>query len=75
MIFDAGTGAAREIIMVFALAVAGLLLAIVAAFNPWYGGPADHQRPVVEMWAPERTANGGPGPAGQVSAREAESGR
>jgi hypothetical protein len=71
MIFDAGTGAAREIVMVFALAVAGLLLAMVAAFTPWYDGPADRQRPVVELWAPEGAPGAGSGTSGQVTAREA----
>lgn len=57
MIFDAGTGAAREIVMVLALAVAGLLLAVVAAFTPWYdGGPAFRQGPVVEMVVPHDPA-------------------
>ncbi|MGC1213823.1 MAG: hypothetical protein WA890_21490 [Micromonospora sp.] len=39
---DAGSGAVRELLLVFALAGAGLLLAMVAAFGPWHpasGGP------------------------------------
>ncbi|WP_229400725.1 hypothetical protein [Micromonospora okii] len=32
---DAGSGALRELLMVLAVAVAGLLLATVAAFSPW----------------------------------------
>lgn len=38
MAVDAGPGAVREILVVLALAVAGLLLALLAAFAPWYGG-------------------------------------
>jgi hypothetical protein len=33
---DAGTGALRELLLVFAVAGAGLLLAVVAAFGPWH---------------------------------------
>lgn len=65
MIFDAGSGAAREVVMVLALAVAGLLLAVVAAFTPWYGAPAERQGPVVEMRAPEGAAPAG----GQLTAQ------
>lgn len=65
MIFDAGTGAAREIVMVLALAVAGLLLAVAAAFTPWYGGSVEHQGPVAEMRAPGGGAPGG----GQLTAQ------
>lgn len=33
---DAGSGTLRELLMVLAVAVAGLLLAVVAAFSPWH---------------------------------------
>ncbi|SBT47192.1 hypothetical protein [Micromonospora auratinigra] len=36
---DAGSGALRELLVVFAVAVAGLLLAMVAAFAPWHPAP------------------------------------
>lgn len=36
---DAGSGALRELLLVFAVAVAGLLLAVVAAFGPWHPPP------------------------------------
>ncbi|MGC5021500.1 hypothetical protein [Micromonospora sp. DT47] len=40
---DAGSGALRELLVVFAVAGAGLVLAMVAAFAPWHpvpGAPA-----------------------------------
>jgi hypothetical protein len=46
-------GSAREILVVLALAVTGLLLAVLAAFTPWYGtaaGSPDVE--VVEMHSP-----------------------
>ncbi|MFC0006923.1 hypothetical protein [Micromonospora siamensis] len=36
---DAGSGAVRELLVVLALAGAGLLLAMVAAFAPWHPTP------------------------------------
>ncbi|HEX5594994.1 MAG TPA: hypothetical protein VFX61_03090 [Micromonosporaceae bacterium] len=52
MAVDAGS-AARELGVVLALAAAGLLLALVAAFTPWYGRPADPGRAaVVELHTP-----------------------
>lgn len=65
MIFDAGVGAGREIVMVLALAVAGLLLAVAAAFTPWYDGSVERQGPVAEMRAP----GGGTPDGGQLTAR------
>lgn len=68
MIFDADLGTAREIVMVLALAVVGLLLAVVAAFTPWYdGGSAYRQGPVVEMRAPDVVV---PDTTGQGAAQE-----
>ncbi|MEU7619914.1 hypothetical protein AB0M91_16950 [Micromonospora rifamycinica] len=36
---DADSGAGRELLVVFAVAGAGLLLAMVAAFAPWHPRP------------------------------------
>lgn len=53
MIAGAGTGAAREILVVLVLALAGLLLALLAAFTPWYARPVDSgSAVVVELHAP-----------------------
>ncbi|MER7890506.1 hypothetical protein ABTX15_11835 [Micromonospora sp. NPDC094482] len=41
MVGDVDSGATlRELLMVLAVAVAGLLLAMVAAFTPWHATPA-----------------------------------
>jgi hypothetical protein len=45
-----GEGALRELAMVLAVALVGLLLAALAAFTPWYAGPASTT--LVEMNAP-----------------------
>jgi hypothetical protein len=51
---EAGTGAVREILVVLVLAMVGLLLAVVAAFAPWYADSAGAgETAVVEMHAPE----------------------
>ncbi|MGW4466585.1 hypothetical protein [Micromonospora sp. NBC_01796] len=53
MILTAGPGAVREILVVLAVALSGLLLALIAAFTPWYDAPAGPSRPhVVELQAP-----------------------
>ncbi|MEW2375432.1 hypothetical protein AB0883_04905 [Micromonospora sp. NPDC047812] len=39
MVGDAGSGAARELLLVLAVALAGLLLAVVAVFTPWRATP------------------------------------
>lgn len=72
MIFEAGTGAVREVVMVFAIAVAGLLLAVVAAFAPWYDGGLADRGTVVEMRAPDATATG---TTTQVTAHEGSTAR
>ncbi|HEY0698654.1 MAG TPA: hypothetical protein VGD43_12690 [Micromonospora sp.] len=58
MVGQVGT-AAREILVVLALAFTGLLLALIAAFAPWYGAQS---RPspagVVEMRAPSGPGDG-----------------
>ncbi|MCM0676935.1 hypothetical protein NCC78_19905 [Micromonospora phytophila] len=36
---DAGSGALRELLLVVAVALAGLLLAMVAVFTPWHATP------------------------------------
>lgn len=57
---EAGAGALREFLVVLALALAGLLLAVLAAFAPWYAAPTDGGGgAVVEMHAPQRPAPGG----------------
>jgi hypothetical protein len=59
MIVTAGPGAVREFLVVLALALTGLLLALVAAFAPWYDAPGDPGRGnVVELHAPSRAADG-----------------
>jgi hypothetical protein len=63
----AGAGALREILVVLALAFVGLLLAVLAAFAPWYVAPADAGGgAVVQMHSPQRP---GPG-SGGVAAEE-----
>nr|MDT0661715.1 hypothetical protein [Micromonospora sp. DSM 115978] len=53
MLVGAAPGTARELLVVLALAAAGLLLALVAVFAPWYDGTAVPSRPtVLEMRAP-----------------------
>lgn len=68
MAVEAPAGTAREILVVLALALSGLLLALIAAFTPWYDAAAEPRRPaVLEMRAPAqppvemRTAPGGAG--------------
>ncbi|GAA3757582.1 hypothetical protein GCM10022225_48550 [Plantactinospora mayteni] len=54
-----GQGSAREILVVLALAVSGLLLATLVAFTPWYGFAAGARNvEVVEMHAPVGTSPG-----------------
>ncbi|MDG4806074.1 hypothetical protein O7634_04820 [Micromonospora sp. WMMD1120] len=56
----AGSGALREMILVLAVALAGLLLAMVAAFAPWHASPLGNAPAgLVEMRSPGDT---GPGP-------------
>lgn len=48
-----GAGALREILVVLALGLTGLLLALLAAFTPWYGSHTAPEQPeIVEMHAP-----------------------
>jgi hypothetical protein len=42
----------REVLVVIALAVAGVALAAVAALGPWYPGRATPGTPVVELVTP-----------------------
>lgn len=57
---DGGTGTVREILVVVGVAAGGLLLAVIAAFTPWYDVAAGHGEPgVVEMRAPKHPAAGG----------------
>jgi hypothetical protein len=63
MAVGANSGAVRELLVVLALAVAGLLLAMLAAFTPWYGDAVSSGgAEVVELRVPA----GGPG--GEVMA-------
>lgn len=58
MILTAGPGAVREILVVLAVALSGLLLALIAAFTPWYEAPIEPGRPqVVELQAPPAAAD------------------
>lgn len=53
-------GAVRELLVVLAVAVVGLLLALLAAFGPWHPGFGDrHPAMVVELHSPVRPASGG----------------
>jgi hypothetical protein len=54
------SGGVREVLMVVALAAAGLLLAGLAAFTPWYAsGTGGAQPHVVELRSPGLTGNAG----------------
>jgi hypothetical protein len=58
---DAGSGALRELLVVFAVAAAGLLLALVAAFAPWHPTSDGTARAgLVELHSP-------PGPASEMT--------
>ncbi|MFG2058237.1 hypothetical protein ACGFI9_29865 [Micromonospora sp. NPDC048930] len=54
---DAGSRATRELLLVLAVAAAGLALAMVAAFAPWHpaGGPA--RSGLVEVHSPSGQAD------------------
>ncbi|GIG85859.1 hypothetical protein [Plantactinospora endophytica] len=57
-----GQGSTREILVVLAVAVSGLLLATLVAFTPWYGSAAGAPEvEVVEMHSPAGTTGGGIG--------------
>lgn len=51
---DTGSGTARELLFVVAVAVAGVLLALVAVFTPWHAVP-DGAAPagLVELHGPD----------------------
>ncbi|MGW5561181.1 hypothetical protein ACWER9_28675 [Micromonospora sp. NPDC003944] len=50
---EAGSGALRELLLVVAVALAGLLLAMVAAFTPWHATPAGNAPAgLVELHSP-----------------------
>ncbi|MGC4880634.1 hypothetical protein ACLQ26_30705 [Micromonospora sp. DT43] len=58
---EAGSGALRELILVVAVGLAGLLLAIFAAFAPWHATPAGNAPAgLVELRSP---GDPGSGPA------------
>ena len=54
---DAGSGALRELLVVFAVAGAGLALAMVAAFAPWHPVPDAAPAGLVELHAPAVAAD------------------
>ena len=55
---DADSGALRELLVVFAVASAGLALAMVAAFAPWHPVPgAAAPAGLVELHAPAVAAD------------------
>jgi hypothetical protein len=49
-----GEGALRELAVVLAVGLLGILLAALAAFGPWYAGPASTT--LVELNAPVSAA-------------------
>ncbi|NJP32311.1 hypothetical protein [Micromonospora thermarum] len=51
---DTGSGAVRELLLVVAVAAAGVLLALVAVFTPWHAVPggANPAAPV-ELHSPD----------------------
>ncbi|MFY1690009.1 hypothetical protein [Plantactinospora sp. WMMB782] len=52
-------GSTREILVVLAVAVSGLLLATLVAFSPWYGVAAGATKvEVVEVHSPGSTGGG-----------------
>ncbi|MFC5922156.1 hypothetical protein [Micromonospora vulcania] len=56
---EADSGALRELILVVAVAFAGLLLAVVAAFAPWHVTPAgDAPAGLVELHGPDDPGSG-----------------
>ncbi|MFU8871963.1 hypothetical protein [Micromonospora sp. SL4-19] len=53
MASEAGSGAARELLLVLAVAALGLALAMVAAFGPWHPTADDPARVgLVELHSP-----------------------
>jgi hypothetical protein len=59
MVVQASAGGLREMLVVLALGIAGLLLAMLAAFTPWYGPTTTPARPeIVEMHAPVKPPPG-----------------
>ncbi|MEO3743731.1 hypothetical protein [Plantactinospora sp. B5E13] len=54
MTVSVGAGSVREILVVLALALCGLLLATLVAFTPWYGMAAGNsaEAEVVEVHSP-----------------------
>ncbi|MEU7755394.1 hypothetical protein AB0B57_07970 [Micromonospora sp. NPDC049101] len=56
---EAGSGALHELILVVAVALAGLLLAMVAAFAPWHATLAgDAPAGLVELHSPDNPGSG-----------------
>ncbi|KOX04006.1 hypothetical protein ACWD6L_03455 [Micromonospora profundi] len=56
---EAGSGTLRELTLVVAVALAGLLLAMVAAFTPWHATPAGNAPAgLVELHSPGDLGSG-----------------
>ncbi|MET7667053.1 hypothetical protein [Micromonospora luteifusca] len=56
---EAGSGALRELILVVAVALAGLLLAMAAAFAPWHATSAGNApASLVELHGPGDPSSG-----------------
>ncbi|MGN9812146.1 hypothetical protein ACTMSW_22665 [Micromonospora sp. BQ11] len=59
MTADTGSGAVRELLLVVALAAAGVLLALIVVFTPWHATP-DGAAPAgpVELRSPTGPTDG-----------------
>lgn len=60
--------AVRELLVVVAVAVAGLLLAMLAAFSPWHPGSGDGQADVIELHSPYKPVGSGEWWTGSLTA-------
>ncbi|MFY1617603.1 hypothetical protein [Micromonospora sp. WMMD736] len=59
MVGEAGSGALRELILVVAVGLAGLLLAMLAAFGPWHATTAGNAPAgLVELRSPGDPGSG-----------------
>jgi hypothetical protein len=48
----------RELMVVVAVALTGLVLAALAALTPWYAGPSGPRAPIVTVESPGGVADG-----------------
>lgn len=59
---EAGSAALRELLLVVAVAAAGLLFAMMAAFAPWHpAASGDARAELVELHSPVPPPDGPPG--------------